>query len=75
MQWLIRSQCKVLVEYWCDSRKKLENTCLVTPDVVGAGPLSDNNFLSIASFVSILHSNTRQRDSGRQTCDLVDLRI
>ena len=28
-------------------------TCLVTPDVVGAGPPSDNKFQPIASFVSI----------------------
>ena len=36
-----------------NSRRKLDVTCLVTPDVVGAGQLGDNNFQPIASFVSI----------------------
>ena len=35
------------------SRRKLDVTCLVTPDVVGLGLPSDNNFQPITSFVSI----------------------
>ena len=35
------------------SRRKLDVTCLVTPDVVGLGLPSDNNFQPITSLVSI----------------------
>ena len=35
------------------SQRKLDVTCLVTPDVVDVDLLSDNNFQPITSFVSI----------------------
>ena len=41
------------MHYEADKNSMTLIALIVTPDVVGAGPLSDDNFQPIASFVSI----------------------